>query len=196
MSLITARLSTQVEAGFSATSRYQTDITQLHSGQECRNVVWPYPRRTYTTRYAKWERTAREELLASIYVTQGQAHSFLFRDWNDYRVEAQSLGNAPAGTTPVQLVRTYTFGSTTRSRPIRKPVASTVVVRQLGVLKSGTVDAATGLFTPATAWTEGAALTADFEFDVEVRFASDEIEVVLPHRDICEVNCDLVEVFA
>jgi uncharacterized protein (TIGR02217 family) len=124
----------------------------------------------------------RLELLNVAHACDGMTYAFRFKDWNDYRATAQSLGVAPSGTTAVQLVKTYTFGSRTHTRTITKPVSATVVVYQAGVAKAGTVDATTGLFTPSTAWTGGAALTDDIEF-------------VLPHREIAEVNCELVEVF-
>jgi uncharacterized protein (TIGR02217 family) len=137
----------------------------------------------------------RAELLNLAHAARGSLYGFLFKDWNDYSVTAQSLGTAPSGSTAVQLVKTYTYGSETYTRTITKPVASTVTVYENGVAKAGTLDDTTGLFTPGTAWTGSAALTWTGEFLVPVRFASDDIEFVLPHRDIAEVVCELVEVF-
>lgn len=195
MAVIETRLSPKTEAGFSAVVASSTRVVSMRNGQERRNANWSMKRRRYTARHAGWTQAMRDELLNLAHASEGQLYAWLFKDWADYSVTGQSLGTAPSGTTAVQLVKTYTFGSRTHSRTITRPVSATVVVYEDGVAKAGAVDATTGLFTPSSAWTGGSALTADFQFDVPVRFASDDIEFVLPHREICEVNCDLVEVF-
>lgn len=195
MSLLDVRLSTRVEQGFSAVRVANTRVVPLKNGHERRNANWSGKKRRYTSRYATFTADEAEELLAFSEIADGRANSFRFKDWSDFKATAQPLGTAPSGTTPVQLQRTYTRGAYSRVRTITKPVDGTVVVYQNGTPKAGTVDTSTGLFTPSTSWTGGATLTADFQFDVPVRFATDEIEFVLPHRDIFEVNCDLVEVF-
>lgn len=195
MSVIETRLSSRVEAGFSVVPARKTTLVQQRNGHEYRNADWSRSKRRYTAAYGNFTRASRDELQAVWEAADGPVYAFLFKDWNDYNVTGQSLGNAPSGSTAVQLVKTYTFGSRTHTRTITRPVAATVVVYQNGVAKAGTVDATTGLFTPDTAWTEGQPLTATFEFDVVVRFESDEIEFILPHREIAEVSCTLVEVF-
>jgi uncharacterized protein (TIGR02217 family) len=195
MTVIETRLSPQVEAGFSVVPGWATRVTPLLNGHERRNAMRTMAKRRYSARYGKFTRAGRDEMLAVAMATLGQTYAFLFKDWSDYDVTGQSLGAAPSGSTAVQLVKTYTFGSQTLTRTITRPRSATLTVYQAGVPKAGTVSATTGLFTPDTAWTEGEALTATFEFDVPVRFATDEIEFVLPHRDIAEVNCELVEVF-
>jgi uncharacterized protein (TIGR02217 family) len=195
MAFIDVRMSTRVGLGFSAIPMRQTRVKTLANGNEKRNAQWTYAKRRYTAQYAEWDRPMREDLLNTIEAMEGQLYAFRFKDHNDYRATGQALGLAPAGTGAVQLVKTYTKGPKTTTRPITKPVASKVKLYQAGVQKAGTVDGLTGLFTPATAWNEGEVLTADFQFDVPVRFATDEVEFILPHLDICEVRCELVEVF-
>jgi uncharacterized protein (TIGR02217 family) len=200
MTIIATRLSAKVEAGFSAVVGSSTRIVSLKNGYERRNSNWAMKKRRFSARTANWDATTRAEVLNLAHACEGMTYGFLFRDWNDYNVTAQSLGTAPSGSTAVQLVKTYTFGSRTHTRTITKPVASTVTVYQdngsgVFVAKPGTTDEATGLFTPTTAWTAGRAIQWTGEFLVPVRFASDDIEFVLPHRDIAEVVCELVEVF-
>jgi uncharacterized protein (TIGR02217 family) len=194
MTIIATRLSAKAEVGFSAVVSFSTRVRELKTGYERRNANWLNPKRRYTARTAGWTPAMRAELLNLAHAARGSLYSWLFKDWNDYSVTAQTLGTAPSGSTAVQLVKTYTYGSETYTRTITKPVASTVTVYEDGVAKAGTLDEATGLFTPSTAWA-GGALTWTGEFNVPVRFASDDIEFVLPHRDIAEVVCELVEVF-
>lgn len=195
MAIIETRLPTRVERGFSVVPARFTDIVALRSGVEYRNARWSSAKRRFSGRYGNWTREMRDELLAVWMACEGPTYAFRFKDHNDFDVTAQSLGTTPAGSTPVQLVKTYTFGSRTHTRTITKPVAGTVTVYQNGVAKAGTLDTATGLFTPSTTWTAAQPLTWTGEFDVPVRFASDEIEFVLPDRAISEVNVELVEVF-
>ena len=194
MAIIETRLSPRVEQGFTAVSSRMTLIKTLASGQEKRNAQWANGRRMYTADYAVFTPADCANLLAAIEATEGQLYAFRFKDWNDWNATDQPIGLAPGGSAAVQLVKTYSFGSTTKTRDITKPVAGTVTVYQDGVAKAGTISTTTGLFTPTTAWDTGAELTATFEFDVPVRFASDEIQFVMPHRDIREVKCNLIEV--
>lgn len=194
MSVIETRLSPKVETGFSAVPMRFTRVRNLQNGHERRNANWTQARRRYTGRYANFTRAQREELLNCVMACEGQLYAFLFKDWSDFSVTGQALGTAPSGTTAVQLVKTYTFGSQTHTRTITRPVSASLTVYEDAVEKAGTVDATTGLFTPSTSW-GGGAVTADFEFNVPVRFASDETEFLLPFRDITEVNVELIEVF-
>lgn len=200
MTMIDARMSEKAERGFSVVRASSTRISDLKSGHERRNANRTQRKRRYTARYAGWTVAMREDLIAQNEVADGMLYSFRFKDWLEFRVTQQSLGVAPSGTTAVQLVKTYTKGSTTKTRNITKPVASTVIVYQddgTGVLvpKAGSTDDTTGLFTPSTSWTAGRAIAWSGDFDVCVRFATDEPEFVLPDREICEVVCELVEVF-
>ncbi len=80
---------------------------------------------------------------------------------------------------PYQLQKTYTSGPTSDIRRIQKPVTGTVVVYFAAVAHSTwwTVDTTSGIVTLAggtAAPTHGDALTADFQFDVPVRFDIDK----------------------
>jgi uncharacterized protein (TIGR02217 family) len=195
MPFMDVRMSTKVGLGFSSVPRRLTRVKDLENGNEKRDGKWSQSKRRFTAQYAEWDRAMRADLLDTIEAMEGQLYAFRFKDHNDYKVKGQPIGLAPAGSAAVQLVRTYTKGPKTTTRTITKPVASKVKVYQDGVLKAVTVGGLTGLLVPTTAWDEGAELTADFEFDVPVRFATDEVEFILPHLDICEVHCELVEVF-
>ena len=99
----------------------------------------------------------------------GPTDSFLVKDYSDFLAVNEPLGLAPAGSTPVQLLRTYSFGAASHSRTITKPLAG-AVISQNGTPKAGTLDTLTGLFTPTTPWTPAAVLAWDGEFRVPVRF--------------------------
>ena len=111
----------------------------------------------------------------------GQEDSFLVKDYGDYLAVDQPLGVAPAGSTPVQLLRTYTFGAASHSRKITKPVAG-AVISQNGVPKAGTLNTLTGMFTPDTAWTPAAILSWDGEFRVPCRFDQMSLQSTIDNR--------------
>jgi len=95
-------------------------------------------------------------------------------------------------TTAFQLVKTYGAGHAPYARPIVKPVGGTVRVAVNGVEQaSGTgfaCDPATGLVTLPAAPPIGAVVTADFAFDVPVRFDTDDLDIdlsALPDMNYC-----------
>jgi len=185
--------------GWQGGPEFNTRITTLKNGHERRNANWSQVRHRYTLPFKNITNSAYlDQLKAAFFVARGQANSFLAKDWSDYRATGESLGNAPAGTTAVQLQKVATFGAATYTRTITKPKAGAVVY-QAGVAKSGTLDTATGLFTPDTAWTEGQALTWTGEFYVPVRFASDMMPMTIDNRSGSEYvmngSVELVEVF-
>lgn len=125
--------------------------------------------------------THLEEIKAAFMAMGGPTDSFLVKDWGDFIADNEPLGVAPAGSTPVQLLRTYTFGSASHSRVITKPVAG-AVISQNGTPKAGTLDTLTGLFTPTTAWTPAAILTWDGEFRVPCRFDQMSLQSTIDNR--------------
>lgn len=174
MAFIDDRLLECVAYGFSFGPEFSTTIESLRNGAESRNANWATFRWRGTAGYQNISPDAYGAVLGAFLAARGMASTFRFKNWLEDAVVGQSLGNAPSGTTAVQLVRDYdAFGGASFQRTITKPVAGTVTVYQSGTPKAGTIDTSTGLFTPATAWTAGQPLTADFEYDLPVRFDAD-----------------------
>lgn len=121
----------------------------------------------------------------------GPEDSFLVKDYGDFQAIDEPLGVAPSGSTPVQLLRTYTFGTASHSRTITKPVLTfekedgsigTTVISENGLPKAGTLDPLTGLFTPTAPWAVGGILTWDGEFRVPCRFDQMTLQSTLDGR--------------
>lgn len=121
------------------------------------------------------------EIKTMYMVMDGSTDSFKIKDWSDFEAVNEPLGVAPAGSTPVQLVKTYSKGAASHTRDITKP-APGALVYQNGVLKAGTYSVTTGLFTPTTAWTPAAVLTWTGEFFVPVRFDQMSLQFSLDNR--------------
>ena len=123
-----------------------------------------------------------DELIAFFRARRGKAYGFRFKDWTDYKATGQLLGTGDDVQTQFQLVKHYPSGSVIEVRTITKPVAGTVKVYLGGVeqLSGGwSVDVTTGLVTCGTAPAMGVEVTADFEFDVPVRFDTDHMAVTI-----------------
>ena len=185
--------------GWQGGPEFNTRIVTLRNGHERRNAQWDQVRHRFVLPLQNIKDQAYlTELKAFFLAMRGQTHSFLVKDWSDYQASGESLGNAPSGKTAVQLQKVSTFGSASYTRKITKP-KSGAVIYQDGSAKSGTLDTTTGLFTPDTDWTEGEALTADFEFYIPVRFASDLLPMTIDNRSgsnyVMNGSVELVEVF-
>ena len=195
MAFLNARLLECVAYGFEGRLTYATTIHPLRSGNESRNATRSNGRWMFSALAQNIQPENYADLLDAFNAMRGSNDSCRFKNWLDYEVTGQSLGNAPSGSTPVQLVKSSTFGGVTRTKNITKPVAGTVTVYQSGVAKAGTFSTTTGLFTPTTNWTAGQPLTADFQWDVPVRFMSDELPATYDNWRAINVPIDVIEVF-
>lgn len=191
---IDQRLSLKVASGFVGGPEWSTNVVPLASGRELRNQNWKYPRQKYTANVATLSAADRLELLSLFYACAGQFAAFRFRDSVDYTAVNQTLLVNAGTTDPVQLVKNYTFGPTTFSRPIQAPVDGSVVVSTGGTPISGTCDPQTGLFTPAAAW-PATPVQWSGSFDVWVRFSSDYVPFTATMPDLLTAQIDLLEVW-
>jgi uncharacterized protein (TIGR02217 family) len=91
------------------------------------------------------------------------------------------MGSGNGTLKTFQLIRTYSSGGNTDVRTITKPVAGTVKVYLGGVQQTSgwTVNTATGVITFTNAPANGVAVSADYEFDVPVRFDTDRMAVTI-----------------
>ena len=191
---IETRLLDEVANGFGGGPTWYTQQVELKSGIVRRTAIRSRPRYRFSAPYQNISPTKTALIIAAFNACQGSAVGFRFKDWADYSVTAHAIGNTPgANMTPVQLYKSYTFGSTTVTRPIKKPVSATVYSN--GVSKAGTLDTTTGIFTPTTNWTAAQALTWTGEFDVPVRFSSDDLIFDFNTLNALSANIDLEEVF-
>jgi uncharacterized protein (TIGR02217 family) len=166
----------------------RTDVVTLTNGHEERNTPWAHSRRRYDAGLGLRSLDDVAELIAFFEARQGQLYGFRWKDWADYkssvpsaevRPEDQVLAIADGTTATFQLLKTYRSGEHRYHRPITKPVAGTVVLAVDGVeMREGAqfdLDVTAGLVTLYEVPNAGAEVTAGFEFDVPVRFDSDQI---------------------
>ena len=171
--------------GTSGGPRRPTDSFQMANGFEVRNARGQQSRRTYNVIAGIRSKDEATELLHFFESRRGPLHGFRFRDPLDYQSAEpvtsaeQPLGFGDGIRMTFQLVKTYGDDSHAYIRPITKPVDGTVVVAVNGVNTDVICDPSTGQVSFETAPAIGALITAGFEFDVPVRFASDALDIVL-----------------
>lgn len=190
-------------------------IKTLRNRHEKRNKVTDYAQHSYTLPFQNLRSATYLAYIKSAFMAMGgPENSFLVKDYGDFEAFDEVIGLAPAGSAPVQLLRTYTPwdfpGAPSFSRVITKPIAEgfvysnglivpAAVISQNGVPVAGELDPLTGLFTPDAAWTASAVLTWTGEFRVPVRFDSMMLPSTIDNRSgkdhIVNGSVSLLEVF-
>lgn len=186
------RFPDAVARGATGGPEYSTDVVSVASGYEQRNQNWDLARGRWDISTGIRTREQMAEVIAFFRARKGRAYGFRFKDWSDFQADGQAL--APTGSPLLwQLVKRYASGDSEEARVITKPVAGTVVVRIDGNIVSPAIDHLTGRVTFDT---EPAAQPyADFEFDVPVRFDSDQLAVTMRHFDSAIVpSIPLIEI--
>ena len=168
----------------------RTQIVELASGAEERNASWANSRRRYDVAYGIRRADDLAAVVAFFEARNGRLHAFRFKDWSDYKSclpsaapapTDQTIGTGNGSTTTFALTKTYASGAQSWARAIIKPVAGTVTVSLNGVAQGSgwSVNTTTGIVTFAAPPVAGAVIRAGFEFDVPVRFDTDELPVTL-----------------
>lgn len=181
---------------FRSVPRFSTDITVAASGSERRNQNWSYPLRRLVAPGVIDCETKLEPIYNMFMALAGPAYSFPIRDPMDFASRPvtralqppvigatdQVIGTGDGVTTEFQLQKVYTFGSRTLTRPIHKPVVSSVLLAlngdslasASGGPYSASIDRDTGVVTITPAPNNLMVVTAGFYFDCEVRFEADD----------------------
>lgn len=171
----------------------RTDIVNLSNGRESRNSRWRDARRSYDAGSGVRSAGDLYEVLEFFEARSGELYGFRFRDpldWKSGRPDQpvtaldQMLGTGDGAKAAFQLVKIYGDAAASNARRIDKPVAGSVVIAVDRVVMAGTsylCDVAAGIvtFLPGSIPAAGARVTAGFEFDVPVRFATGRIDVNL-----------------
>lgn len=160
---------------------FSTDVVITHSGYEQRNVNWSDARAVYNVSHGVKTQTQLDSLIAFFRSRQGKAYGFRFKDWSDYSVSGQQIGVGDGAETQFQLIKQYISPPTTISRDIKKPVDGTLTVYFDGIeqVSGVSLDSVSGVVTFSSAPASAVVITADFEFDVPVRFDTDRLSASL-----------------
>jgi uncharacterized protein (TIGR02217 family) len=174
------RLPEEIERGAQGGPGFKTSIVTLASGAEQRNQDWQIARSRWDIGYGIRKRSDLQAVLNFFYARRGKLRAFRFRDWLDFSIDGEPVGEGTTATRR-QLVKKYsdTEGINDYTRVITLPVAETLKVYvdnlaldpgDFTLLPNGVL-----LFEEDP----GENVKASFEFDVPVRFDIDELPVTL-----------------
>lgn len=160
---------------------YLTTVVSMASGHEQRNSNWSVARGTWNVASGLKNQTQLNALISFFRSRKGRAIGFRFKDWTDYKATGQILGSGDGTTKTFQLVKAYVSGAGNEIRTITKPVQGTVAVYLAGVAQTSgwSVNTTTGIITFLTAPAQSVSISADFEFDVPVRFDTDKMAATI-----------------
>ena len=210
MAFHNVRFPAGISLGASGGPERRTEIVVLGSGAEERNSRWADSKRSYNAGYGIKSVDNLHAVIGFFEERRGRLHGFRWKDWSDYKSCApsatpsaldQEIGVADGATAVFQLAKTYGSSFAPWQRTITQPVSGTVLVAVDGVAQEPerfAVNATTGVVTFVAGHIPGvgAVVTAGFEFDVPVRFDTDQLEINLgqieagsiPHIPIVEIR--------
>ncbi len=192
MAFDNVRFPVAISRGLAGGPERRTDVVMTASGREERNARWANSRRKYNAGYGVKSLDDIHAVVAFFEERRGRLYAFRFKDHADWKsckpsqtpsAVDQVLGAGDGVTAAFQLVKNY---GTSRpwARPVTAPVLGTVLASVNGISTTQfTIDVTIGLLTfnvgniPPVA----AVVAAGFEFDVPVRFDTDEIKINLAH---------------
>ena len=169
------RFPEDISYGSSGGPGFKTSVIDLASGHEQRNIEWSLARAVYDVAYGIKEREQMEDVLDFFYGRRGKAYGFRFKDWMDFQLERQSIG--VAATNQTQVYKRYEpLTAYFYDRPLLKIVPDTVSLWANNVpINAALLNTTTGIVN--TTNYIGQTIEVECEFDVPVRFDTDEIKI-------------------
>lgn len=166
--------------GYQAGGGFSTDIVVTGGGHEKRNQNWLRARHKFEIDITQMQQNELDVLVAFFLARNGRARGFRLYDWADHVIAGGSIGTGDGTTTTFQIVKHYESGGRQYTRRITKPVLSTVVVR-VGNVGASIVTASvqTQGTVVVTAPATGQAVSVSCEFDVPVRFDTDQMFITI-----------------
>jgi uncharacterized protein (TIGR02217 family) len=205
MAFDNVRFPTALARGSIGGPERRTDVVLTASGHEHRNSRWADSRRRFNVGFGMKSLADLETVIAFFEERRGKLHAFRFKDHTDFKsctangtlsAIDQQIGIGDGLQATWQLSKAYGTGTRKYTRTIVAPVASSLKVALNGIQTTTfSVNDGTGMITFASPPEIGALISAGFEFDVPVRFDTDEISVNLSHFEAGEIpNIPLIEV--
>lgn len=208
MSFHEVRFPTGISLGSSGGPERRTEIVALGSGFEERNTRWADSRRRFDAGYGVKSLDDLYAVIEFFEERRGRLYGFRWKDVTDFKSTPpqqsvsptdQLLGLGDGAQTEFQLVKAYGGAHAPYERVIKKPVAGSVVLAVDGLSQSigsdFTVDVMQGVVSFSVPPAAGMSVTAGYEFDVPVRFDSDELKINLDHFSAGQIpNIPVVEI--
>lgn len=193
------RLPIEIERGARGGPQFSTTINVLTSGAEIRNSLWQRQRGRWNVSYGLQALGASDgniqEVIDFFYARMGRLHGFRFKDWSDYKITGpQQIGTGDGTEVDFQIYKAYTSGAVTYSRTITKVVSGSLAVYVNDVLQTSGYTEDEGLITFSSAPTNTHTVKVACEFDVPVRFDTDQLQITTQIDGVMSVqDLEIVE---
>ncbi len=203
------RFPEDIAFGATGGPAFNTSIAITRGGREVRNANWAKARLRWNVGHGVKTQEEFDELMSFFYVTGAQHLGFRFKDHTDFRQDMVNVTTptfvaaGDGSTTSFQLIKRYSFADQSYDRNITRPVRGTVrlfLMRDTDDLVENfvdwNIDHDTGLITfdvtePLDPIEE---IWALFEYDVPVRFDTDQVEISLDsYQNYNWPSVDIVE---
>lgn len=190
MSFKNVRISTRVELGAQGGPGFKTTIIETSSGDEYRNIDWSRQRGRWEIGYTD-NMEIIEEIIAFFQVMRGRAYGFRFRDWSDYKVD-NVIAVGDGETKEFQAAKVYQVDESAQFiRPLTRLDGATVVLsddNDTEVAATPMIDENTGKITFSVAPPTGYKVKLKGQFDVPVRFDTDELPVTMLTQNVARIE--------
>ena len=192
---------TDISYGSIGGPEFSTEVIITASGLERRNQNWEYERERWNVGYGINTVAKLTALIRFFRARKGRAIGFRFKNHDDYTATGeplQAITSTSVGD-DYQFVKRYTDAGGTYIKKITKLVSTTVTVYEDSITLTEsvdyTLDYATGILTLLNPSATTGTLTADFEFDLPVRFDSDYLPRNFETFEARSAEVPVVELF-
>ena len=191
------RLPDEIEQGSTGGPQFYTSVLRMSNGSEARNQNWQDAKCVYDISYGISQDTFYD-VITFFRARRGRLRGFRFKDWTDFTAFGQPMVPTDTNYKDYQMVKVYDDGVSSYVRTITRPVVGTIQYYKNGVPIDPTSVALNpkGVLHFNTANLSTDAITADFEFDVPVRFDNDTLGLSVQNFNASSVgSINLTEIF-
>lgn len=194
MSHLDAYLDPCFAYGWEGSPRFRTLINELQNGDEYRNAEWIEARHEYNASFLNISKEAYREVKKMFMVCRGMLNAFRFIDVLDYQATDETFGTGDGLTAEYQLSKVSTVDGVDYTRNVYA-LAATPTIYIDGVPTSAfTVNPRNGKILFDTPPSIGEVLSWTGEFDIWVRFTTDNIPFTLDSIDATNGQIGVIEV--
>jgi len=155
---------------------FATSHVTTKSGREVRHLNRNNVRQKYLIKNAKLSSAEFEQFNSFFKARRGSNFAFRFRDYADYKGSSEIIAKGDDILNKFQLRKIYADPISPYERAITKPANNSVTLYINNVRTIGVIDYNDGTITLPNPLAQDVVLTADFTFDVAVRFSADSFE--------------------
>ena len=188
-----------ISYGSSGGPEYYTEVLTTTNGCEIRSSKIYNPRMKFNIATGVKNRQQMDQIINFFRCCKGRNIAFRYKDWGDFCGRNERVQIIDQHT--LQLIKTYNLDADTiEERIITKPVKNTVKIHLNDKIIPDSqlkVDYTTGAITLLNhiIIPHNTMITADFEFDVPVRFETDYLPIIIENYNFYSLpNIELVEV--